>query len=250
MGEPLGRVLGAEPERAGERAGDRLEAGVGDAGEEAGAATGDGEVGDVADAAVEDGAGGPLAAARGSAAAASSLGEGADHREGGEVDPDRLEPGAADRLEEGGDHVAAGGDDDHVDLRRLALLGRHAADHLVLEHRLVERHRHLLLGLEADRRLHFLRVLDRGQPHGADDDPLVADAEPHLLARACARRRAPSARRRGGRRRAPRPRGRCPGRAGRSPRRPPATEPLLAPRSRRCCRPRCRGRRRCSSSAW
>ena len=48
-------------------------------------------------------------------------------------------------------------------------------------HRLVEGHRHLLLGLEADRRLHLGRVLDRGQAQGADDDALVADAEPHLL---------------------------------------------------------------------
>ena len=56
-----------------------------------------------------------------------------------------------------------------------------AADDLVLEHRLVERHRHLLLGLEADRRLHLLRVLDRRQAHGADDDALVADPEPHPL---------------------------------------------------------------------
>ncbi len=28
---------------------------------------------------------------------------------------------------------------------------------------------------------HLLRVLDRRQAHGADDDPLVADAEPHPL---------------------------------------------------------------------
>ncbi len=109
-------------------------------------------------------------------------GQRADHREGGEVDAERLEPGAAQRLEKAGDHVSPRGDDDHVDLRRLPLLGRHAADHLVLEHRLVERHRHLLLRLEAHRRLHLLRILDRRQANGAHDDPLVADAEPHALA--------------------------------------------------------------------
>ena len=64
---------------------------------------------------------------------------------------------------------------------RGALLGRHPADHLVLEHGLVERHRDLLLRLEADRRLHLLRVLDQRQPQGADDDPLVADPEADLL---------------------------------------------------------------------
>ena len=62
-----------------------------------------------------------------------------------------------------------------------ALLGGDAADHLMLEHRLVERHRDLLLGLEADRRVHLLRVLDRRQTQRADDDALVADPEPHPL---------------------------------------------------------------------
>ena len=107
-----------------------------------------------------------------------------------------------------------------------ALLGRDAADDLVLEHRLVERHRHLLLGLEADGRVHLLRVLDRRQPQRADDDPLVADPEPHLLGElvlgeerlqrlgeACPRRR-------------PRPRGRRRARAARSPPRRSARMPL------------------------
>ena len=64
--------------------------------------------------------------------------------------------------------------------RRVGLRGRAAHD-LVLEDRLVDRHRNLLLGLESDRGLHFLRVLDRRQPQGPDDDALVADAETDLL---------------------------------------------------------------------
>ena len=51
----------------------------------------------------------------------------------------------------------------------------------MLEHRLVERHRDLLLGLEANGGLQLLRVLDRGQAQRADDDALVADPEPHPL---------------------------------------------------------------------
>ena len=176
-------MLGVEAACVGEASRRSPPGRVGDAGEEAGAAPRDGEVGDVADVAVER----PRRLARARRAPPRrwvrqlDAGEGADHPEGREVDADRLEPRAADRLDEGGDHVAAGGDDDDVDLRRRALLGGDAADHLMLEHRLVERHRDLLLGLEADRRLELLGVLDRRQAQRADDDPLVADAEPHPL---------------------------------------------------------------------
>ena len=62
-----------------------------------------------------------------------------------------------------------------------AVLGRSAADDLVLEHRLVDRHRNLLLCLEPHRRVHLLRVLDRRQPKGPHHDALVADAEADLL---------------------------------------------------------------------
>ena len=154
---------------------------MGDAGEEAGTASRHGKVGDVAEAAVEDGSGLALPRLGGTVRLRAGAGEGADHAEGGEVDADRVEAGAAQRLDEGGDHLAPGGDDDDVDLGGAALLGGDAADDLVLEHRLVERHRHLLLGLEADRRLHLLGVLDRRQAHHPDDEALVADPDPHPL---------------------------------------------------------------------
>ncbi len=67
---------------------------MGDAGEEAGAAARHGEVGDVADVAVEDRLAGPLPRLQASAGHAG-IGEGADHREGGEVDADRLQAGPA-----------------------------------------------------------------------------------------------------------------------------------------------------------
>jgi hypothetical protein len=62
-----------------------------------------------------------------------------------------------------------------------ALLGGHTAHDLMLQHRLVERHRDLLLGLEANRRLHLLGVLDRRQAQRAHDHALVADPETHVL---------------------------------------------------------------------
>ena len=125
-----------------------------------------------------------------------------------------------------------------------ALLGGDAADHLVVEHRLVERHRDLLLGLEADRGLELLRVLDRRQPQGADDDALVGDPEAHplgelvraksdLSAAASASGSATS------------PSWKAPGASGAiAVRRDLRRAVAPAPRPRRCCRPRCRGRRR------
>ena len=121
----------------------------------------DREVHRVAEVAVEDGLGGLAPGALGGEGAATGLGEGPDHAEGREVNPDRLEAGAADGLDQGGDHVAPGGDDDDVDLRRRIGLRGRAAHDLVLENRLVDRHRNLLLRLEADRGLHLLRILDR-----------------------------------------------------------------------------------------
>ena len=100
-----------------------------------------------------------------------------DHPEGGEVDPDRLKPGASQRLEQGEDHLAPRGDDDDVDLRRRALRGRDPADHPVVDDGLLERHRYLLLGLEAHRGVELGGVVDRRQPQGAHDDPLVGDSE-------------------------------------------------------------------------
>ena len=73
----------------GELLGDPLDSKRGDAGEDAGGAAGDGEVGDVAEVAVEG---------RLDIRLVNAPGEGADHREGGEVDPDRLQPGRAQDL--------------------------------------------------------------------------------------------------------------------------------------------------------
>ncbi len=51
-----------------------------------------------------------------------------------------------------------------------------------VEDRVVERHRHLLLGLEAHRGVEFLVIGDRRQLERAQNRALVGDADAHLLA--------------------------------------------------------------------
>ena len=235
VGEPLGGVLGLRPVSAARRSAIALQADLGDAGEEAGAPAGDGEVGDVAEVAVEDrlsragrstgGSARPFLARSGACRRTPASARIIPKAE--RSTPTGSQPGAAHRLEEGADHVPAGGDDDDVELRRRALLGRHAADDLVLEHRLVERHRHLLLGLKANRCLHLLRVLDRRQAQGAHDHALVADPEPDPLGELVLGEERLQRARRSHRGRAPRPRGRRPAPAARSPRRSPRRRAVL-----------------------
>ena len=62
-----------------------------------------------------------------------------------------------------------------------ALGGLDVSDDVVLEHGLVERHRDVILSLEAHRRLNLLGVLQRRKVERAHDDPLIGNAEPHLL---------------------------------------------------------------------
>ena len=54
------------------------------------------------------------------------------------------------------------------------------ADDLPVEYGLVERHRDVVLGLEADRRLELVAVLDRRQAQRANGDALVGDAQPDV----------------------------------------------------------------------
>ena len=106
--------------------------------------------------------------------------------------PDRPQAGLARAPSSSGrDHVAARGDDDDVDAGARRSRSVAVADHLPVEHRLVERHRDVLLGLEADRVLELVGVLDRRQAQRAHGDPLVGDAEADGLAKACGRRTAP-----------------------------------------------------------
>ena len=55
------------------------------------------------------------------------------------------------------------------------------ADHLPVEDRLLERHRDVILGLEANRRLELAVVLDQWQAKGPHRHPLVRESHPNGL---------------------------------------------------------------------
>ena len=73
------------------------------------------------------------------------------------------------------DRVATGAHDDDAHLAALAVVD--ALQHAVVEHRLLERHRKLLLRLEADGGLELLRVVDHRQLEHTQRDLLAGDAE-------------------------------------------------------------------------
>ena len=108
--------------------------------------------------------------------------DGAQQREGLEVDPDDLEPRLAAGVDVAVDELAVGDDEEHAP-QRLAVLGHALGEHLVVEHRLLERDRQHLLRTEADRVRELLRILDPGHLERADADPVVGDPEPHAALR-------------------------------------------------------------------
>ena len=138
---------------------EQLQAAGAGAREEAGRALGDGEVRQAADGEVQHVLGGLglLAGERGKL----RRGERADHGEGGEVDALGAQPGAADGEREALDHVAAGRDDDDALARALGRVDD--ADRVEVEDGGVDRHRQVLLGVEA----HGGRELARGRPAAA-----------------------------------------------------------------------------------
>ena len=94
-----------------------------------------------------------------SAAARSAVrgGDGAQQRERLEVDPDDLEPRLAAGVDVAVDELAVGDDEEHAP-ERLAVLGHALGEHLVVEHRLLERDRQHLLRAEANRVRELLRI--------------------------------------------------------------------------------------------
>ena len=78
------------------------------------------------------------------------------------------------------DDVAAGGDEH--DARARPLLRVDDAERMVLEHRLLERHRNVVLCMEADRRRDLLGVGERRQVDRPRQDPLAGDAQADALA--------------------------------------------------------------------
>ncbi len=167
MDQPLARVLEREPATLGQLGDEPLGATRDDARKDAGRALGEREVRDAADAHVER-------------RAALALMQGADHREGGEVDADRAQTRLACGGVQPADDVATGGDEDDTGAR--SLLGVDDAEHVVLEHRLLQRHRDVVLRVKAHGRRDLLGVRERRQVDGAHEDPLAGDAQAHALA--------------------------------------------------------------------
>ena len=162
----------AMPRRSASSSGHALEAAADDAGEAAHLALGDREVREPVDVQVQD--------------ASVLLGfvavEGADQGEGREVDAFGGQAGAADRGEQPLDHVALRGHE-HDALAR-AGGGVDDAERVEVEDGVVERHRHLVLRLEGDRRGELLLVGDGRQLERAQHGALVGHADAHALAEA------------------------------------------------------------------
>ena len=108
--------------------------------------------------------------------------DGAQERERLEVDPDDLQAGLAAGVDVAVDELAVGDDEEHAP-ERLAVLGDALGEHLVVEHRLLERDRQHFLSPETDRVRELLRILDPGHLEGAHADPVVGDAEPDAALR-------------------------------------------------------------------
>ena len=77
------------------------------------------------------------------------------------------------------DHVAARGDEDDACPGTVSRLDD--PERVVLEHRLLERHRDVLLGLEAGGGRDVLGIVERRQVKRAHDDARIGDADPHAL---------------------------------------------------------------------
>ncbi len=205
--EPLARVLQGEFAALGKSLRDSLDPKWRDPREQAGLAAGYREVGDVAEVAVEPrralrryrrsrlgclrlrkAGGGQIRGFRqpGSATFLSFdglvglAGEGANHPECREVDPDRTQPRGVECLHQPAEHVAAGGHRHHVDVSLSALPVR-VPDHLPVQHSVLEGHRDVILGLEPDRGLELGLVVDSRQSQAPDGDPLAGDPHPDRL---------------------------------------------------------------------
>ena len=165
VAQPHAGVLERQAAALGELDAHALEAGAGDAREEADAVDDDGEVRHPADGEVQRGVGAPAA-------------EGADHRERREVDAARPQAGAGDGREDRLDHLAAGRDDDDALARAVGRVDD--ADRLVVEHGGLERHGELVGGDVADGRVDLRRVGHRRDVDAAHDDLRVRDPDAHV----------------------------------------------------------------------
>jgi hypothetical protein len=103
----------------------------------------------------------------------------ADHREGREVDALGLQARGAQRGQDALDHLAACGDQQHAKAPPGLVLDD--VELMVIEHRVLERHRKLVLRVEAHRGVDLLAVLEEREVDDADDDLLVGQADANAL---------------------------------------------------------------------
>jgi hypothetical protein len=99
-----------------------------------------------------------------------------------EVDPGQVELRGVGCCEVALDRVAVGDDEQDLARDRTVVVGL-GREHVVVDHRLVERHGKHLVGAEPDRVLELLLVVDAGDLDHADADAAVREAEPHVAAR-------------------------------------------------------------------
>ncbi len=180
-GQQRARIDERDPAPLGDLDGHRLQAAADDAGEAAQGALGDRHVGEPADVQVQHALGGDGRPVRrdalgGNGRRAAGV-EGADQRERGEVDALGAQAGVAHGAQQPLDHLALSGDDDHA----LARAGGRVedAERVEVQHGAGERHRHLVLGLGADRGGERLLVVDGRQLQRAQDRALVGETDPH-----------------------------------------------------------------------
>ena len=110
------------------------------------------------------------------------LGHRTQERKRLEIDADDLEAGLPAGVHVAVDELAVRDDQKHAG-HLLALVVHRLREHLVVEHRLLERNRQHLLSAEADRVRKLLRIVDAGDLEGAHADAVVRDAEAHAALR-------------------------------------------------------------------
>ena len=94
-----------------------------------------------------------------------------------EVDPDDLQARLLARVDVAVDELAVGDDEEHA-ADGLSFIVDRLGEHLVVEHRVLDRNRQHFLRAEPDRVRKLLRVVDADDVEGPDADPVVRDPEP------------------------------------------------------------------------
>ena len=173
-GEQLSRLRQRDPATLCDLARHSLQPAADDAGEAAHMSLGDREVRKSVDVQVEHPRG----------ALGVGAVEGADEGKRREVDPLWTQAGATNRREQALDHVALRGHENDPLARTRGRVDH--AEWVEVENRVAERHRNLVLSLEADGCRQFLAIRDRGQLERAQHGALVGHPDANALAEAAA----------------------------------------------------------------